>query len=96
MTLTDYYQHQSDCLLENMDGEILLFNPGSATTLHLNGPSSIVWELCTGDNSVGDIIQALQEAYPDQAEQIEGDVVSAIKGLLDGGVLEKINREIDN
>ena len=94
MNLSDYYQHHSDCLLEDMDGEMLLFNPSSATTLHLNAASAIIWELCTGDNSVADIVITLQEAYPDQAKQIEQDVMSAIQGLLDGGALELLGDEV--
>ncbi len=88
MKKTDVYKQLGECLLEDMDGELLLYNPNNATTLHLNGPSAIVWHLCTGENSVAEMIEALKEAYPDQAAQIEGDVISVLQDLKANEVLE--------
>ena len=61
-----YYQVEN-CLLEKMDDDTLLYNPRTTTTLHLNASSALVWELCTGDNSVQQIIDALQSSFPEQA-----------------------------
>ena len=91
MTLDSQYQQVPECLLEDMDGEMLLFNPANATTLHLNGPSAIVWELCTGENSVADIVEALQQAYPEQATQIEADVTSVITQLIEKQVIRRVD-----
>lgn len=85
------YQHSPDSLLEDMDGDLLLYNPNSATTLHLNGPSAIVWELCDAENSVQDIIDVVKEAYPDQAEQIEQDIIGVLEDLLKRQVLEPLS-----
>lgn len=90
MNKTEIYKQADQCLLEDMDGELLLYNPNNATTLHLNGPSAVIWQLCTGENTVQEMIDALQEAYPEQAEQIEGDVVSVIKDLTQQEVLERV------
>lgn len=87
------YQHSPDCLLEDMDGDLLLYNPSNATTLHLNGPSAIVWELCDGKNSVKDMIDIVKEAYPEQQEQIEDDIVNVVKDLLERKVLEPLSAE---
>lgn len=83
MNKSDIYKHVDDCLLEDMDGELLLYNPANATTLHLNGPSSIVWELCNGTNSVQDMIDAVQHAYPEQHDQIESDIVGVLKEFIE-------------
>lgn len=90
MNKTDIYKQADECLLEDMDGELLLYNPSNSTTLHLNGPSAVVWQLCTGENSVQEMIEALQEAYPEQAEQIGPDVVAVIKDLKEQEVLELV------
>ena len=90
MNLENHYQKTPDCLLEDMDGEMLLYNPSNATTLHLNGPSALVWELCSGDSSVASIIHALQQAYPAQAGQIEGDVSAVIKELSENGAIQQV------
>jgi hypothetical protein len=90
MNLDNHYQKTLGCLLEDMVGEMLLFNPGNATTLRLNGPSALVWELCNGDNSVATIIHTLQLAYPAQTEQIESDVVAVIKELIENDVIQPV------
>ena len=90
MKKTEIYAQADDCLLEDMDGEMLLYNPENATTLHLNGPSIIVWELCDGKNSVQEIIDIVKSAFPDQASQIEDDVVKVIKDLSKRDVLKLV------
>jgi len=91
MNLQNLYRQVPECLLEDMGDDALLFNPGNATTLHLNGPSRIVWGLCNGKNSAVEMITALQETFPDQAEQIEADVIAVLKELIENDVIEKVN-----
>lgn len=89
MNNTDIFKQNEDCLLEDMDGEMLLYNPTSSVTLHLNGPSAIVWQLCDGERSAEEIISLVKEAYPEQSEQIEEDVASVIDDLSERSVLVK-------
>lgn len=88
MNLDNHYQKTPECLLEDMHGEMLLFNPGNATTLHLKGRSALVWELCNGEHSLAIMIDILKQANPTQADQIEGDVMAAIKELLENEVIQ--------
>jgi len=90
MNKTDVYQQADECLIEDMGGEVLLYNPNNATTLHLNGPSMVIWQLCNGENSVQDMIDALQQAYPEQSDQIEADVISALTDLTGQDVLQLV------
>lgn len=90
MKLENIYQQVEGCLLEDMGGECLLYHPPSATTLHLNSPSLLVWELCDGQTSVLGIIDALKEAFPDQAGQIAEDVEKVIADLSSREVLTKV------
>lgn len=82
------YKQVEECLLEDMDGELLLYNPATAVTLHLNGPSAIVWQLIDGQRSVAEIVDVVLEAYPDQSDQIQDDVVEVITDLHQRQVLE--------
>ena len=90
MKESEIYKQNEDCLLEDMDGELLLYNPASAVTLHLNGPSAIVWQLCDGARTAAEIVQLVQEAYPDQDAQIKQDVANVIDDLLERKVLEPV------
>lgn len=92
MKTTDVYQHNEDCLLEDMDGEMLLYHPATAMTLHLNGPSAIVWQLCDGQRNAQQIIELVQEAFPEQAEQILADVTGVIDDLLEREVLQTVGQ----
>jgi hypothetical protein len=87
--LQNVYQQSENCLVEDMDGELLIYNPDAATTLHLNGPSMVVWSCCNGDASVQEIIDALQDTFPDQAEQISADVLAVFKEFEDNGIVVK-------
>lgn len=93
MDTSKRYQQAPDCLLEDMDGDLLLYNPTTATTLQLNGPSAIIWQLLNEQHSVAEIIAALQEAYPDQASQIEGDVLQAVSEFVAQSVIEVVPPE---
>lgn len=90
MNLKAIYAQAPECLLENMDGELLLYNPINATTLHLNGSSAVVWEMCDGQRSVDAIVTALQEAFPEQAEQISNDVNEVVGDLLQQAALVEV------
>ena len=73
-----------------MDGELLVYYPPTASTLHLNGPSAVVWQLCDGERSCAEIISTVEQAFPDQVPQIAGDVKSVITDLASRGVLRHI------
>jgi len=90
MNTAEKYRVLSDCLVEDMDGELLVYNPTTATTLHLNGSSAVVWGLCDGQNSIDAMIELISDAYPDQADQIAGDVTDVIKRLLQSNVIELV------
>lgn len=87
MNKTTIYKQVDECLLEDMDGEFLLYNPNNATTLHLNGPSSVAWELCNGENSVQQMVDGVCTAYPDQAAQIEGDIMAVLGEFLEHEII---------
>ena len=68
----------------------LLYHPETTTTLHLNQPSLVVWNLCDGERSVAEIIAAIQEAFPDQTKQVAEDVVDVVAQLSEKKVLVKV------
>lgn len=71
--------------IEEIDGELLLYNAGSTETIYLNEPAAIVWYLCDGERSVGEITGLLTESYPDASEGIESDVRDILQSFEDHG-----------
>ncbi|HHD56534.1 MAG TPA: PqqD family protein [Desulfobulbaceae bacterium] len=74
-------------MLEELDGELLLYHLDQTKTVYLNNSAAIVWHLCNGENSVGDIIAFLEEKYPEAVKEIAGDVQDTLLKLLDAGAL---------
>jgi hypothetical protein len=74
-----------------MGEDVLLYLPSTAKAIQLNESSRIVWQLCDGERSVGEIIDEISRLYPDQAAQIPDDVLLATKMLVGSGALELTN-----
>lgn len=53
----------------------------------LNNTGMLIWQTCTGDWSVGEIIEALEENYPDAADTISRDVFRTLDILKDEEVI---------
>lgn len=73
--------------LERLDDSVLLYHPGLTKTMRLNETAAVLWELCDGEHSVGDMAAMLTDAYPDQAEAIAEDVSVAVRSLVDEGAV---------
>ena len=46
--------------------------------LKINETSEIIWNLCNGEFTIGSIVSTLQEAFPDNKDDIEKDVMRII------------------
>lgn len=69
------------CRMEELDDEILLYHPGNNKTLYINKSASIIWQLCTGEQTVAEIIGLIKDAYPEQGEDLDQDVISTLTNL---------------
>lgn len=77
-----FYRPAENCIRQEMGDDVLLFNPETASTIHLNQTADLIWQLCK-DNSIETLIESLQAQYPDQAKQIEHDVLKTIDSLVE-------------
>lgn len=73
--------------LEQMDNEVLLFNPHNQMVLYLNETASLIWQLCDGERSLPEMIELLVEAYPEAASTIPGDVERTLHQFLQKKVI---------
>jgi len=77
-------------LIEEIDGELVLFHPGKNIIIHANETAALVWQMCDGLNTIDQIVSILSSAYPEARAQIQRDVPETIQklrrqGALDGG-----------
>jgi coenzyme PQQ biosynthesis protein PqqD len=92
--MLDKIPHPTDGFeLEEIDGEILLYSPSSTRSVYLNSTASLIWNLCDGKNSVGQIVDQLKQAFPEAEPNIEQDVTGAIQLFIDNQAmrLEKLS-----
>ena len=77
-------------VVEDMDGEILLYRPSTHKAIHLNGTAAVIWRLCDGTRTVKDLVDCLVAEFPDAKPRIARDVQEAIDQLLrEGALIEK-------
>lgn len=86
MNDSDTPRRRPEYVLERIDDDYQLRHRGRGTAIYLNETAALLWELCDGKKSIGDIKRMLQAAYPDAAE-IELDVDEAMSMLLGHHVL---------
>lgn len=67
--------------LQEMDDEKLLYNPLLTKTIYMNNTATLIWNLCDGQLTVGEIIETLTQLFPKSSMQIRIDVIDAIDEL---------------
>ena len=77
-----------DYTVEKFDDEILLYSKEGTQAVYLNDAAHAVWQLCKEDMTIGQMVAYLEEVYPEQKEQIRGDVTTALEMLHANGVIE--------
>jgi hypothetical protein len=73
--------------MENVDGELLLYNPDDKRLLYCNETASLVWHLCDGSRSTEEIAALLAAEYPEAAETIPADVEETVGTFLESGAV---------
>jgi hypothetical protein len=74
--------------LESMDDELLLYHPGLTRAIRLNQSAALVWTLCDGRRTVGDICDMLCGVFPGESATIPADVATVVDTLAAQGALE--------
>jgi hypothetical protein len=85
------YRVAEDYVLENVDGEILLYHPVSETMVYCNVTAAYVWGLCDGAHTLDEIVALFVACYPDDATDIPAQVHDTVAELRQRGVLFSID-----
>ena len=65
----------------------LLREPATQRFIKLNDSSALIWQVCTGEWTVGEIIEVLKESYPDAEDSMDNDVMQALNMLYGESVI---------
>jgi hypothetical protein len=74
--------------LELVGEDILIYNPEDTKIISLNQTASVIWRLCDGSISVQEMIEALEEFYPDSKNEITADVNATLDQFLETGCVD--------
>lgn len=87
MPTSDVPVPSTEFSLEQLDNELLLYHPSKTLAVYMNETATLVWQLCDGKRTVAEIIQRLQEAYPEAADNMESDVEQALAVFSEHGAI---------
>ena len=87
MNTPEKFQLNKEFKVEKFDNEILLYAVSNTRGIYLNETAYLVWEMCGKGKSFEEIVDTLQQAYPEAAAAIREDVQAAVQSLLENKVL---------
>jgi hypothetical protein len=77
-------------IVEDLEGEILLYRPSAHKAIHLNRTAALVWTLCDGTRTAKDVIDCLAAEFPNAKSDIAREVQGLIDQLIrDGALIEQ-------
>jgi hypothetical protein len=88
MLSTCYVRNPDVVLREEDEDGGLLFNPDTGEVLLLNSTGLFLWQLCTGEHSVSDMLREITDSFDGvpQAE-VEDDTLGLLVKLVKAGYL---------
>lgn len=87
MQANDKPQQQAGFLLEELDGELMLYSIATTKIFALNQSAALIWQLCNGQHTVEAITTALAEAYPESQAEIGPQVAQTLAQLHAQGAI---------
>ena len=82
-------------MIEVFEDEILLYAISTGKGVYLNKTAGLVREMCGNGYTLEEIIALLEEAFPEQRNDIRLDVKIAIETLLEHGALLYADQQSD-
>jgi hypothetical protein len=70
-----------------LDENVAVYDDVGQLLILLNSSAGSVWKLCDGSTTVDEMVEALGEAYPEEAAVIGADVRETLRKLADMGLV---------
>ena len=74
-------------VLEELDGELLIFDSASGRIVEVNETAALIWQLCDGKRSLAELSELISATYPEAEETIKQDIPRVMQQLVSLGVL---------
>lgn len=87
--LSATFMPEPDTVVEESDDELLVYNPRTEGTVYLNGTAALIWRLLDGRRNGEEIVGMLVSAYPDAADRVRGDTLTALQDFVARGIARR-------
>ena len=74
--------------VEQLDDAYLLYHPGGDQIVQMNPTAYVIWQLCDGQRTVDELVEVLQQAYPDAVNEIATDVPEMLQQWAKDGCVD--------
>ena len=79
---------RTDLLVEEIEDEVVIYDPRTHRVHHLNPMASIIWELFDVSVSPQEIVKEIVDSLNAESPKVEKDVQETLKHLQEKGLLE--------
>lgn len=79
---------RTDLLVEEIEDEVVIYDPRTHYVHHLNPMASIIWELFDVSVSPQEIVKEIADSLNAESQKVEKDVQETLKHLQEKGLLE--------
>ncbi len=79
---------RTDLLVEEIEDEVVIYDPRTHYVHHLNPMASIIWELFDVSVSPQEIVKEIVDSLNAESQKVEKDVQETLKHLQEKGLLE--------
>ena len=74
-------------VLEQLENDFQIRRNSDDMAVFVNQSAAILWELCDGQRSLGEVKKLLKDAYPEAKSEIEEDINQSVSLLVEHGAL---------
>ncbi len=80
-------------ILEELDGQLMIFDEDSGRIVEVNQSAALLWQLCDGNHSLSELGDLIAAAYPNAAAEIRQDIPRIVQQLVALGVLRLLPKK---
>lgn len=92
LNLQSYPQRKEQIIAQKASNDFLLFNMHDGNYYSLNEVGRRIWELCDGNRSVAQLVEALASEFEAPAEILAKDALELLEQLQSGNLIAEARR----
>lgn len=82
------FSHNAEIIFDDVDGVLTLCDTRTSEFFMLNEVGSMIWRVCDEEKEVGEIVERIREAYPEESpEALLREVDEFVVELAEAGLL---------